>query len=72
MKPMNGKSFIDTNIVVYCYSETEEDKKIIAQNISLNPDTIISTQVIQEFGNTMLKKFGHRCDNVQAAIQELT
>lgn len=72
MKPMKGKSFVDTNIVVYCYSETEEDKKIIAQNISLNPDTVISTQVIQEFGNTMLKKFGQRCDSVQAAIQELS
>ncbi len=58
---MKGKSFVDTNIVVYCYSELEKDKKIIAQRVSLNPDTVVSTQVIQEFGNTMLKKFGQHC-----------
>lgn len=58
---MKGKSFVDTNIVVYCYSESEEDKKTIAQRVSLNPDTVVSTQVIQEFGNTMLKKFGQHC-----------
>jgi len=69
---MKGKSFVDTNIVVYCYSETQEDKKILAQRVSLNPDTVISTQVIQEFGNTMSKKFRQSWNSIQAAIQELT
>ena len=69
---MKGKSFVDTNIVVYCYSETQEDKKILAQRVSLNPDSVISTQVIQEFGNTMSRKFGQSWNSIQAAIQELT
>lgn len=50
---MNAKIFIDTNILIYAFDSSEQEKQIIAQNL-LNKDGIsgkiaLSTQVLQEF-----------------------
>lgn len=56
---MNGKIFIDTNILVYCIDDSEGFKNLTAKNIVnelSNLKGVISTQVLQEFYNIITKK----------------
>lgn len=57
MKPMSGKVFLDTNILVYSYSYAELEKQRIARQLVTENDSFISTQVLQELANTLIKKF---------------
>jgi len=58
---MNGSYFLDTNILVYTFDQTQLDKQGIAKNLvrdALNHRSgCISSQVIQEFVNVALRKF---------------
>jgi len=59
MKWMKDKFFIDTNIVVYAFS-LEPEKKIISKQLikqAHKKSGCLSFQVIQEFLNTVTKKF---------------
>ena len=53
--------FIDTNILIYAATDDDPRKRdiareLIAHAIEVNHDGYISTQVLQEFCNAMLKK----------------
>ena len=53
---MKDKCFIDTNILIYCYSATEPDKRSVAEKISaaLYSDcTILYTEDLQH--NQLIK-----------------
>jgi len=58
---MNGKYFIDTNIFVYTFDNSDKNKqnrsKEIITDALENSTGIISYQVIQEFINVSTKKF---------------
>ena len=58
---MNGKYFIDTNIFVYTFDNSDSEKQKLSQQIvahALEKSTgVISYQVIQEFLNVSTKKF---------------
>lgn len=54
---MKDKVFIDTNILIYLYSEDEPGKKERSLNAISNYDCVTSTQVLNELSNVMLKKF---------------
>ncbi len=60
------KIFIDTNVLIYAYSETEPDKKDITFTILEKHSVIISTQVINEYIWTMNKKYGVDIGQLQA------
>ncbi|MDR0814676.1 MAG: hypothetical protein LBN37_02865 [Bacteroidales bacterium] len=47
MKPTNDKVFLDTNIVIYAYSSTEEAKQQTSRRIMKTNHTVISTQALQ-------------------------
>lgn len=54
---MKDNSFIDSNILIYCHSNLDQEKQNVARSI-INEDNIyISTQVINEFINAFYKKF---------------
>ncbi|MBE0428207.1 MAG: PIN domain-containing protein [Nitrospirae bacterium] len=53
---MPDKVFIDTNILIYAYSETEPEKKDKILTIFERNHIVISTQVINEFIWVMNKK----------------
>lgn len=54
---MKDKIFLDSNILIYCYSNDELDKQKIARSIFENTKEInISIQVINEVTNILLKK----------------
>lgn len=54
---MSDRIFFDTNVLVYCYTETEPNKKSVAVEFAQSPDAWISTQVLQELSNTLRRKF---------------
>ncbi|MCU0361712.1 MAG: PIN domain-containing protein [Bacteroidia bacterium] len=54
---MNDKIFLDTNILVYSYSYAEVEKQKIARELISENNSQISTQVLQELANTLIKKF---------------
>ena len=58
---MNVKSFLDTNIIVYAFSQSFPEKAKIAQRLVANgaadKQAIISYQVVQEFINVALRGF---------------
>lgn len=67
---MGDSIFLDTNILVYCYSNSELDKKTIARSLVSEQNSYISTQVLQELINTVTKKLGFSYeDAANAAIE---
>mgnify|MGYP001580971307 CR=1 FL=1 len=73
MKPMQDKIFLDTNIVIYAFSEDEAQKQSIAFGLLDGEynNALISKQVINELANILLKKFKLSSNQVENAILEL-
>lgn len=63
--------FIDTNVVVYLFSGDEPEKKSRA-TVLTEGNAILSTQVLNEFANVMLRKFRLSADEVSAACRDLS
>jgi len=56
---MSGRSFLDTNVLVYAYDPTDPRKQEIAEGLvkqAMKGDAVISTQVLAEFAATLLHK----------------
>ncbi|MDY0122950.1 PIN domain-containing protein [Sulfurimonas sp.] len=70
---MRDKYFLDTNILIYAFSEDEPQKQEIALSIIDNVpgDTLISNQVINEICNVFLKKFKLSSNEIENVILEL-
>ena len=62
---MKDNIFIDSNIFLYAFDKRDSYKQNIAKNIVLN-NYIISTQVINEVSNNLLKKF--KMSNMQVSL----
>ena len=69
---MKDRCFIDTNILLYCYSKTEPDKKTKAMEVSDGTNVYISTQVLNEFSNVLSKKFKLGWNEILNSIKEVT
>lgn len=69
---MNDNFFLDTNILIYCYSDDDPEKRMISQEKANSSNAIISTQVIQEFANAMTKKQGLSWLEAESYIGEFT
>ena len=70
---MNGKdkAFMDTNVVIYLYSQTETDKRQAVQRIAEDFDCFISTQVINEFCSVYISKLKVPVDKVRLYVTEM-
>ena len=57
--PMQDKPkiFLDSNIVIYTYSNNSADKQQKARKLFTEKTVTISTQVLQEMANTLHRKF---------------
>jgi len=53
---MKDKAFLDSNVLVYLYSEDEPEKQDIVNNIIDEFECVISTQTLNEFCNVCIKK----------------
>ena len=70
---MRDRIFIDTNILIYMYSEEEEKKKKSIEVIRENEkkDILISVQVLNEFVNILKKKFQKEPEDIRNALDEI-
>ena len=68
---MSGKTFLDTNIVVYLYSGDEPEKRAAALALIEQNNSVVSTQVLSELANTLSRKFGLSYDVVAQAVAEV-
>ena len=69
---MSGKTFLDTNIVVYLYSGDEPEKQAAALALIEQNNPVVSTQVLSELANTLSRKFGLAFDVVAQAVAEVS
>ena len=54
---MNGvRAFVDTNVIVYLYSQVDKLKRDRAYSVMDQYDCQISTQVLNEFSHVCTKK----------------
>jgi len=68
---MSGKTFLDTNIVVYIYSGDEPEKQAAALALIEQNNPVVSTQVLSELANTLSRKFGLSYTVVAQAVAEV-
>jgi predicted nucleic acid-binding protein len=58
---MNGKYFLDTNIIVYLFDSSEPEKQAVSKRLVYeairNNIGCVSFQVVQEFMNVAVRKF---------------
>ncbi|TAE56312.1 MAG: PIN domain-containing protein [Bacteroidetes bacterium] len=54
---MSAEVFLDTNLLVYAHTSLDSRKQKIASEIIQQRQAQISTQVVQEFINVLVKKF---------------
>jgi predicted nucleic acid-binding protein len=71
MPQMSGKTFLDTNIVVYLYSSDEPERRAVALALIEQNNSIVSTQVLSELANTLSRKFSLSFDVVAQAVAEI-
>lgn len=69
---MNDNFFLDTNILLYCYTVNEPEKQAKTVKIAKIENTFISTQVLTEFSNILSKKFDLDWKAVENVVAEIS
>jgi predicted nucleic acid-binding protein len=67
---MNDNVFLDSNIIVYSYSNSEISKQSKARDLIKECHSFISIQVLQELCNIVTRKFKFSYPEAVAAIEE--
>jgi len=67
---MSDNVFLDSNILVYSYSNSEIQKQEIARQLIADSNSFISTQVLQELCNIVTRKFKFTYEQAATAIKE--
>ena len=65
------RAFLDTNILIYLYSDFEPDKKKISLNEFNKYDRFVNTQVLTEFCNICLKKLSLSTSEINSALSTI-
>jgi predicted nucleic acid-binding protein len=68
---MKDKTFLDSNILIYLYSEDEPEKQNIVNNIFDKFECVISTQTLNEFCNVCLKKLKKNVSEITESLNEI-
>ncbi|MGK7901060.1 MAG: PIN domain-containing protein [Hormoscilla sp.] len=68
---MPANIFLDTNIIIYCYSQDEQNKQARALECVRSGRPWISTQVLNETVNTLRRKFLLEYTQIAAVVDEL-
>jgi len=68
---MTARVFLDTNIIIYSYSQDEPDKQQCAIKCIQTGTPWISTQVLNETINTLSRKFSLDYAQIGAIVDEL-
>jgi predicted nucleic acid-binding protein len=70
MQGNHDKAFIDSNVIIYAYSNSEKAKQQVAREIVKENYTVISTQVLQEMTNTLGRKYKLNYTAIKETLQE--
>ena len=72
MKSIVDRAFLDTNVLIYLYSVDEPEKREAARELVAKEgvDFVVSTQVLGEFSNVLIRKFGHTPSNVELCLKD--
>jgi len=70
MQDNRNKVFIDSNVIIYVYSNSEKAKQQVARKIVKENYTVISTQVLQEMSNTLSRKYMLDYISIKKTLQE--
>ena len=62
-------AFVDTNVLIYAYSESEPEKRRIARNLLGGSRLAMSTQIVSEFIWVMTRKYQVALADVRTAVQ---
>ena len=68
---MLDKAFIDTNIFFYLYSADEPNKQNKCKKVISDYECIVSTQVLNELCNILIKKLKLPIEKVKAVVAEI-
>lgn len=71
MDDTKRKIFLDTNVLIYAYSETEAEKKALVLPLLGDELACLSTQVVNEFVWVMNKKFIVPMDSLRQIVKNL-
>lgn len=63
--------FLDSNVLVYAYSSTESGRRARARELADLPGAVVSSQVLSELANVLIRKFGLADAEVRGRIAEL-
>ncbi len=69
---MSVNVFLDTNILLYGFSSSDNSKREIVHQLLDKCDCFISTQVLQECSNILIKKFNLPNSDIYLSIKKLT
>lgn len=69
---MSANVFLDTNIIIYGYSQDEPEKRQRARECAQAHESWISTQVLNETVNTLKRKFSLDYRQIGAVVDELS
>lgn len=68
---MPGRAFIDTNVLIYAFSQGEPDKAAAARTMLKSSESVISTQVLSEFAHVATRKLGQPAEAVTEAVRQI-
>lgn len=69
---MPAERFLDTNVLLYLYSEDEPERRARARELVMDgTGTWVSTQVLSEMANVLHRKFGVAYPNIVLALNEI-
>ena len=67
---MSGRTFLDTNVLVYAVDETEPDKREVARRLLASTghgEFVLSTQILSEFYTVVTRKLAEPIPEATAA-----
>jgi len=66
---MSGKYFVDSNVWLYAFMDEESPKHAPANALIGQPDIVLSTQVVNEVCNNLIRKAGYNEAEIQQTLQ---
>jgi len=70
---MSGaRAFVDTNVIVYAFTNDEPEKREIALNFLDTCTPVVSQQVLREFANVLIKKKSVEVQAIVNTLREIT
>jgi predicted nucleic acid-binding protein len=68
---MQDSFFLDSNVLIYGYSEAEPEKQRIARELSDADGAYVSTQVLSEVGSVLIRKFGFAVGEARSRVASI-